>query len=258
MRKQTKSGRFLSVGLMTLLLLMVCGLIQPVYAQSDDCEKDRHRYVEINRRPATQTEDGSVSYQCELCEDTYLQLLYATGHRWDEWITQREPTCTQPGLRSRTCHVGVTHIETQEIPVTAHRYEETVKEATCTGKGETISTCSLCGDSYQEELPALVHRFGGWITEKPAAEGENGLRFQACALCGERNTEVLPALPAAPIEEKPFFGTQERVLAGTTVSIWTLFALLLRGEFVLLIWERRKKKIVLERLKKEDDGYESV
>ena len=51
-----------------------------------------------------------------------------------------------------------------------HEYEVTdEKAATCTEKGSTTYTCKLCGDSYNEEIPALGHDWQLVETVSPAS-----------------------------------------------------------------------------------------
>ena len=63
-----------------------------------------------------------------------------------------------------------------------HTYEyQITKDATCTEVGIATYTCSLCGDSYMEEIPALGHDYGEWKTVKEATYTEEGLEEQICS-----------------------------------------------------------------------------
>lgn len=56
----------------------------------------------------------------------------------------------------------------------SHAYAVTSrKDATCVGKGSVEYTCSKCGDSYSQELPAVGHQFSD----------------DKCSVCGAKNPE---------------------------------------------------------------------
>ena len=66
-------------------------------------------------------------------------------------------------------------------------------EATCTEAGITTFTCSECGDSYTEEIPALGHTEVEEVT-KEAGIFTNGEKVVKCSTCGEiLNTEIIPS-----------------------------------------------------------------
>ena len=45
------------------------------------------------------------------------------------------------------------------VRVVEHAYVETVVDATCTATGTKTYTCSVCGDSYSEEIPMIPHSY---------------------------------------------------------------------------------------------------
>lgn len=73
-----------------------------------------------------------------------------------------------------------------------HSYTSEVKtEATCTEEGELVFTCSLCGDTYSETIPAKGHDHKLSDT-KEATCTEDGLNTYTCS-CGDSYTEVIKA-----------------------------------------------------------------
>ena len=63
-----------------------------------------------------------------------------------------------------------------------HAYEyQITKAATCTEVGTGTYTCSICGDSYIEDIPALGHDYGNWIITKEATYTEEGIEEQICS-----------------------------------------------------------------------------
>ena len=74
-----------------------------------------------------------------------------------------------------------------------HDYAVTVTAPTCTAKGYTTHTCA-CGDSYVDAyVDALGHAWdNGKVTKEPT-ETETGVKTYTCTRCGETKTETIPA-----------------------------------------------------------------
>ena len=67
-------------------------------------------------------------------------------HQWGEWATTKQPTCTEEGMRKRTCsRCGKT--ETGSVPAKGHRFGEwtVVSEPTDRAPGMKEHTCGVCG-----------------------------------------------------------------------------------------------------------------
>lgn len=75
-----------------------------------------------------------------------------------QYRTVKEPSCTEDGAEERYC-TDCDYVETWAIPA-AHKYETTIlKESTCQIKGSARYTCSVCGDSYEEETELSSHNY---------------------------------------------------------------------------------------------------
>ena len=74
-----------------------------------------------------------------------------------------------------------------------HSYKAVVTAPTCTAKGYTTHTCA-CGDSYVDTyVDALGHAWdNGKVTKEPT-ETETGVKTFTCTRCGETKTETIPA-----------------------------------------------------------------
>ncbi len=74
-----------------------------------------------------------------------------------------------------------------------HSYKDVVTAPTCTEKGYTTHTCA-CGDSYVDTyVDALGHAWdNGKVTKEPT-ETETGVKTFTCTRCGETKTETIPA-----------------------------------------------------------------
>lgn len=79
------------------------------------------------------------------------------NHVWDEGKVTKEATCTEDGVKTYTCTVcGET--KTEAIPATGHSFGEwkVTKAATCTEKGEETRECA-CGAKEVREISANGH-----------------------------------------------------------------------------------------------------
>lgn len=75
-------------------------------------------------------------------------------------VDAKPSTCKEQGNAAYTvcndCGVVVEGSD-EKLPLADHNYESTVKAPTCTEKGVTVFTCSVCQDTYQIEVDALGH-----------------------------------------------------------------------------------------------------
>ena len=86
-----------------------------------------------------------------------------------------------------------------------HSYTAVVTAPTCTEKGYTTHTCS-CGDSYVDTyVDALGHAWDNGTVTKPATATEAGIKTYTCTRCGETKTETIPAggCPSAGFTDVP-------------------------------------------------------
>ena len=82
-----------------------------------------------------------------------------------------------------------------------HSYKAVVTAPTCTAKGYTTHTCA-CGDSYVDTyVDALGHAWDeGKVTKEPT-ETETGVKTFTCTRCGETKTETIPATGSVDVTE---------------------------------------------------------
>lgn len=81
------------------------------------------------------------------------------------------------------------------LTIEDHSYEEVVVEPSCTQKGYTEHTCTICQDSYRDnETEMLAHTFGEWQITKEPTETEEGEKVRTCSVCGGKETETIPKL----------------------------------------------------------------
>ena len=79
----------------------------------------------------------------------------AIGHKWNNGVVTKDPTCTETGLKTCTCLNDASHTKTEEIAALGHDWGawEVTKEATDTEPGEKQRTCSRCGEVETAEIP---------------------------------------------------------------------------------------------------------
>lgn len=91
-------------------------------------------------------EDGYTVERCTVCgEETGERTnIVPGGHKWSKWTTEAEADCEKDGLRQRTCSVcGKT--EQEQIPALGHEFKEGVSRPTCVSDGYTAVICTKCG-----------------------------------------------------------------------------------------------------------------
>ena len=152
-------------------------------------DADGHNYETVTVE-ATCEEDGSVTYTCTKCGDSYEEIIPALGHDY-ETVTV-EATCEEDGSITTECtNCGDKTIEVLEA--IGHNYETVTVEATCETAGGITHTCTNCGDSYlTDEVEAFGHDYETVTVEATCEEA--GSVTKTCANCGDTTVEVLEAL----------------------------------------------------------------
>ena len=157
-----------------------------------DYNEDEHIVGEISRVESTCTVEGKIVLGCQVCDDTYEEIIPLKEHVNVE-TARTNATCTAKGSVAYTCSVcGYSH--TEEIEMLPHNNVEEVIEPTCSVHGAHKYTCSVCGQSQNEKIPVLEHN----NVEQSRTEGSFWKRGQVtykCELCGEESTEKLVKYP---------------------------------------------------------------
>ncbi|HAE45625.1 MAG TPA: hypothetical protein DCG37_08560 [Lachnospiraceae bacterium] len=171
-----------------------------------------------NVKEASCTEDGSYDevVYCSICDAEISRetKTVAKNHTWGEWKVTTEPTCTEKGVKTRTCEVCGEE-ETEEIPAPGHTpkdepemlRDETFVAPTCTKDGQHVYAlfCSVCGEEISREDPEIEPALGH--TPKDAVE-ENKVEATCtkdgsydeviyCDVCGEEISREKKTIEAA-------------------------------------------------------------
>ena len=135
---------------------------------------------------ATCIDEGFTIYTCS-CGDSYKSdKVAATGHKFGEWKTTKEPTTNDTGLAERKC-VNCSTKETKTLGKVianhTHNYTSKVaKNATCTQEGVKTFSCS-CGESYIEMIVKTSHSYKTTTTDATCTN--DGYATYKCSTCGD-------------------------------------------------------------------------
>ena len=151
--------------------------------------EDAHTWNEwADTTPATCTENGERTRECEVCGATESEVIPA-AHTWGEWTETIAPDCETNGERSHSCEVcGKT--ESEAIDALGHDYSEEYTEdvaPTCENPGSESRHCSRCdATTDSREVAALGHNYEGAEWNHNEAN-----HWRYCARCGKESERVL-------------------------------------------------------------------
>ena len=149
-----------------------------------------HKFTTVSSKDPTCEEDGYKTVACE-CGETSTLTLSRLGHKWSEWKTVKDSSCSSEGVKERICSVCGKK-ETGTIAKKDHKYtRKLTKDPTCTEKGLYTYTCSVCGKSYTESIPARGHNWDEWVVIKQVSETEDGIQERTCERCGKKETKII-------------------------------------------------------------------
>lgn len=126
----------------------------------------------------------------------YRYAVAPTGsHSWDNGTITKATTCTVDGIRTFTC-TACGETQTEIIPAPGHKYQKTTIAPSCTDEGYTKYVCSVCSHTYTENV--IIPRGHTWdngvVTTQPGP-GTLGVRTFTCTVCSATKTESIAALP---------------------------------------------------------------
>ena len=119
---------------------------------------DGHDYVVTDSNSVSCTENGSTTYTCSDCGDTYTVTTFAIGHIW-ELEHSEKATCAADGYTKYGCK-NCDEEYTVTYAKLPHEYTNTKVEATCTADGYTVHDCNNCDYSFTDKfVEALGHGY---------------------------------------------------------------------------------------------------
>ena len=194
---------------------------QLVFKRSSGAGKTQYRYRTRTQETVYQFYQWShwsdwsatpVSASDTVNVETRTVYRYALGelaeHNYGPWQEVQAGNCVQASILQRACvHCG--HYETQETPAPGHSYNAVVTAPTCTEKGYTTYTCSVCGDSCVDNEMAPMGHSEVLLPGKEPTCVESGLTEGViCSVCGE-------ILVAQEVIMSPYHGYEAVVTAPT-------------------------------------------
>ena len=162
--------------------------------------ESEHDLSYVEAQEASCLEDGNIAYyECSKCgaifadaeATTELELEDVTiaaigAHSWDEGTVTTQASCGESGELTYTCSVcGATC--TEEIPATGeHSWDEgaVTAEPSCTEAGETTYTCTVCGATESEEIPATGHSLVHVEAAAATCVATGNAAYWECSSCG--------------------------------------------------------------------------
>ncbi len=148
--------------------------------------------------PADCVAQGYDWYGCEVdgCSEKQKQNFTDDlgGHKYGNWTTTKDATCTTAGVETRVCANNAKHVDTKEIPALDHDFaiSSTVKKATCTNEGEELLSCARkgCTESKTQVIPKTAHKYGDPVSDGKVTCTTNGKKTSTCSACGYKKEEV--------------------------------------------------------------------
>ncbi len=145
-------------------------------------------------------QDGNIAHwRCKLCDATFLEenceniisdaeivISAYSQHNFNSWLTLSDPSCTEKGLKKRTCS-KCEYSEIAEVDAKEHfvDYYEIDQEPTCTAAGTKVGICALCDNLVTKEVPNLGHQAGNPMDNSQEMCGDRAVGTINCTRCNE-------------------------------------------------------------------------
>ena len=136
-----------------------------------------HEFKRSGEVGATCTENGYNLYVCTKCGTKLEEKREdqpATGHSYEK-VVVTDPTCTEKGYTTYTCtkkDCGYSY-KGEYKDALGHSYVSEVVPPTKEREGYTLHTCSVCGDSYTDNVTAKLPSKGSSSSSKDKSDKED-------------------------------------------------------------------------------------
>lgn len=156
-----------------------------------------HKNTEVRyAKEATCERDGYTGdVYCKDCGELLADgnIIRAIGHRWDNGVIEKKPTCTEKGQKVYTCF-RCNATKTEKLETVEHKWndkETTDLKPTCTTSGRKSIHCNVCDEikeDSQQIIPATGHKFSSWKTTSQATVFAQAQQSRFCGVCGKKET----------------------------------------------------------------------
>ena len=173
----------------------ICGETESKGLPADINDDSRHNWIDLGDKEALCTSDIMYArYECSLCgAGKGIVRKKAVGHNYaDEYTIDEQPTCEQPGSKSRHCLRCDEKTAVTSIPALGHEFnnEYTIdKQPTCTQPGSVSQQCLRCGAKENVQTIPVTPDNHTWEVTTEAKEAtctEAGNTVgRTCTSCGK-------------------------------------------------------------------------
>lgn len=148
--------------------------------------------------------NGTWIQKCTMCGTIQVCADQTCGHDFNKYFKlQRTAStdCTVGGVWTYICtHANCGFTVTKTVSAGAHKFDGGVitTPATDTTAGVKTYTCSVCGKTKTETIPAknpcaAGHKYGDWVITKVATCTTAGSKTRTCSVCHNTDTEGIAA-----------------------------------------------------------------
>ena len=225
----------------------VCDYCDAVHTRAAEGSALGHTAVVVSGYPATCTTDGLTDGKCcSVCGEILASQaqIPAGEHLYGDWVTTQRPTCTQTGLRTRSC---VTCGDTQQETLDMLPHSVAVLKpvaATCNTPGLTEGIyCPGCQLvlTEQQQIEATGHSFDDWTVKTQATTESEGEEIRTCANCTEQESRPVVKLEVNTENNTDVIIVIVNQLMQEHVLLLVVAAVVLGGAVVLVIVALKKK-----------------
>ena len=171
----------------------------------------------------------------------YTYVVACDEHVWGEWAVTTPATCTEDGVKTRTCE-NCGEPETAVIPATGHTWGEweVTTPATCTEAGVKTRTCSVCGETETAAIPAAGHNWGDDdICDDCGAEKSSADIRPVGPSVDDDDVVVLPFVDVNVNDwfyNDVVYVYENGLMNGTSATTFAPYGITTRGQIVTILW----------------------
>lgn len=162
----------------------------------DTPRHNKDKVVEIE--PATCRGDGVSAAYCSKCGKYYDRgVIPSSGHVEGGWKTEVNATCTEEGIRTKSCVYCGTVLKTEVTKKKDHSWGEphyeNGEDRDCEKTQNYVRVCTECGALSENQVIFPTEHLFRWVTAKKPSCTEDGLEEYRCENCSKlKDTRVLP------------------------------------------------------------------